>query len=85
MMVSEEEHPRVTELTQLPKLNRLTIYLSGIREPNYSAVRHKYRPSCSTAHGHDVCYVADSALQFAALAKFLRSSLLWNGRLGHSP
>lgn len=85
MMVSDEEHLRVTELTQLPKLNRLTIYFSGIREPNYSVVRHKHRPACSTAHGRDVCYVADSAPQFAALAKVLRDSLLCNGRLGHSP
>lgn len=80
MMVSDEEHPRVTELTLLPKLNRLTISFSGFREPSYSVVRHKHRPACFTAHGHDVCYFADSALQFAALAKVLRGSLLCNGR-----
>lgn len=80
MMVSDERHPRVTELTRLPKLNRLIIYFSGFREPNYSVVRHKHRPACFTAHGHDVCYFADSALQFAALAKVLRGSLLCDGR-----
>lgn len=84
-MVSDEEvsnkNPRLNELTQLPKLNRLTIYFSGFREPQDSVDRHKHRRACFTARRHNVCHNADSALQFAALARFLRSSLLWNGQL----
>lgn len=75
------QDPRITELTQLPKLSRLTIHFSGFREPKNSVDRHKHRRVCFTARSHDVCHNADSALQFAALVKLLRSSLLYNGQI----
>lgn len=84
-MISEgdisTQDPRITELTQLPKVNRLTIHFSGFREPEYSMDRHKHRRACFTARNHDICHNADSALQFAALAKVLRSNLLYNGQM----
>lgn len=75
------QDPRVTELTQLPKLSRLTIHFSGFREPKYSVDRHKHRRACFTARSHDICHNAESALQFAALVGLLRSSLLYNGQM----
>lgn len=75
------QDPRITELTQLPKVSRLTIHFSGFREPQYSVDRHKHRRACFTARSHDVCQNADSALQFAALVKVLRSNLLYNGQI----
>lgn len=73
------QHARVTELAQLPHLSRLTIHFSGFREPQYYVVRHKHRRACFTAHKHEICHNADSALQFAALVRVLRSNLLPNG------
>lgn len=75
------QDPRVTELIQLPKLGRLTIHFSGFREPKPKRDRHIHRRACFTARSHDICRNAESALQFAALAKVLRSNLLWNGQM----
>lgn len=75
------QDPRITELTQLPKLSGLSIHFSGFREPMSPVDRHKHRRACFTARSHNICHNADSALQFAALVKVLRSNLLYNGQM----
>ncbi|KAL1879880.1 hypothetical protein Daus18300_001719 [Diaporthe australafricana] len=74
-------HLRITELSQLPKVSRLTLTFSKnipTRRQLLSCENHS--PACFTARSHRVCNSAEAAVKFAAMVKVFRNSLLQNGQ-----